>query len=262
MCVTLLLGRKHVDLFLHVCAMTCSCVWHDLFTCVTWFVHVCDTSSWAQTCKCFPACVCHDWLIFVSRLVHVWAMTRPCVFLCFLGAIMYIFPCMYVPWLVNVCDMTPSCVCHHNHLDVYLSVRAMTGSCAWHHSFMCVTWFVHAHDTSSWAQSCRYFPACVCYDSFMCVTWLIHVCGMIRSFCVNLLIRRNHLYFPACVCHDWFMCVTWLISYVSHDSFMRVPRLIYVCAMTCSCVRHDSLRFSFRAKSCMGWLRLLSSLKS
>ena len=49
-------------------------------------------------------------------------------------------------------------------------------------------------------------------------------------------------------------------SYVAHDSFIYVTRLIYICSMTHAYVRRDSL-------SCvgwvlyMGWLRLVRSLR-
>jgi len=42
---------------------------------------------------------------------------------------------------------------------------------------------------------------------------------------------------------DWLLCVTLRVetnSYMRHDSFICVPWLIYMCAMTYSYVRHDS----------------------
>jgi len=143
----------------------------------------------------------------------------------------------------HMCAMTLSYVCHDS-------------PCVCHDSFICVTWFIH---------TCDMAHLHVCRDSFTCVPWLIHKCDMIHSYvwhgsvtCVPCLIHvcaMTHSY----VCHDlvrfserrkirtlWsegfasFLSVPSLILCVCHDSFLRVPWLNLMSAMTHSYVRHDS----------------------
>jgi len=128
---------------------------------------------------------------------------------------------MYAPWLMYVCDMTPSfmvaCrlfmyifmyvtwICHGNKND-YLSIMnslhatTMTYSCMWHVSFM---WIFCVRDMTH---------SCMWNGSYMNVTRLIHVHAMTHS----------------CMCHDSCMYVLWLI---------------HICATTHSCMRHEPFIF-------------------
>jgi len=83
----------------------------------------------------------------------------------------------------------------------------------------------------------------------MCVAWLVHTCDM------------THLH----VCLDSDLCVisiinmcdlTWTLSYVWHDSFIRVTWLIHMCGLTQTYVWHDSLKCVIWLDSfiCVTWL--------
>jgi len=115
-------------------------------------------------------------------------------------------------WLIHMCDMTHSYVCH----DSFICVPWLI------HSFICATWLVHMRDVTH-SYMCAMTRSYVCHDSFVYVPWLIHMCDMTHSY----------------VWHDSFICGTWLIhmcamthSYVWHDSFICVPWLIhsFICA--------------------------------
>ena len=147
----------------------------------------------------------------------------------------------------------------------------MSHSCVWHNSRICITglhaswvwdrvlrWHVW-HVTkclmsgeSSWAgppsyrraeyDSCR----CVWHESFMRVTWLLHMCNMTLS----------HVWHVSKIRVSQLICITWLhaarplqrMPYslcAWHDSFMRVPRLTHICAMTYSCVMYDTSHSKF-----------------
>jgi len=91
---------------IHMCDMTHSCVWHDLFICVTWLIHMCDSTHsyvWHESFKwtTWPIHMCdmthsYVWLflfLYVTRLIHVWHDSFICV-----------------TWLIHMCDMTHSYV--------------------------------------------------------------------------------------------------------------------------------------------------------
>jgi len=156
---------------------------------------------------------------------------------------------MCVVWL----SMTHSCVWYDSSMCV-----------AWvlHRSSMCVAWLIHMWMANS-SVSCSFacvllFYMCGKSCSFLCVVWLIHVCGVTHS-CVWCEYCIAHL----CVQHCSFICVllirmclahlhVWHLapSYVWHDSFMCVVRLIHVfgvstalfihvCSIAHSCVWHS-----------------------
>ena len=118
------------------------CVWHDSFMCVTWLIHVCDTTHsyvWRET-----------WRICMGDTTHcVWHDSSMCVwhdsFIC-------------VTW-----NMTHSYGWHD-------SLCVMT---------MCVTWLIHVYNTTHSQHTCprQYWW----YDS-MCVTCLIYVCDTTHSY--------------------------------------------------------------------------------
>jgi len=83
-------------------------VWHDVFKCATWRIHMRDMAH---------SYVWHD------------------AFIC-------------VTWLIHICDMTPSYVWHDSFICVTWLIHMcdMTHSCVWHDSFMCVTWLIHMCD--------------------------------------------------------------------------------------------------------------------
>jgi len=85
--------------------MTLSYVWHDLFICMTWRVHMCDmTDSYAW----YDSRICGTWLIHMcDMLTHMCATTRSCVW-------HDPFTCLTWPII-----------------------------CVWHDSLICVIWRFH-----------------------------------------------------------------------------------------------------------------------
>jgi len=73
----------------------CVCLWHDSFTCETWFIYMCD-----MTLSCGDMTrsrVCQDSFICVAWLIHLCDMTDSSV---------WHDSCIYVIWLIHICDMT------------------------------------------------------------------------------------------------------------------------------------------------------------
>jgi len=131
----------------HICDITHSYVYHDSFTCVTWRVwrvtwHVLTTEkSAARIASKSIQVVDVTWLSFI-----------------------------YVPWLIHICAMTHSNVCHD--------------------SFKCVPWrvwnetFLRQREMRRAMQARAfklYVPqnshSYVCHDSSICVPWLIQICN-------------------------------------------------------------------------------------
>ena len=111
----------------------------ELRMCVTWLMHVRDTTH---------VCVWHDSYIYVTWLIWqgegIWIVLAWYMYVCDMThAWMWHTSFVYVTWLMYVCDVTHSYV--------------------WHDSFICVTWLIHMCDVTH---------SYVWHDSFICVTWL------------------------------------------------------------------------------------------
>jgi len=220
-------------------------VWHDIFICVTWLIHMCDMT--------------HS---------YVWHDSFTCV-----------------PCLIHMCDMTHSYMRHDNHSDVwhdsFTCVTWQSFTCVtWrvciltslrHHSnasckrFMCVTWLIHMCDMTH-----AYLPF-FATPTYVCDTYVrtniraryvyTYIYKSARDTSIRMLhtfpFPRHHLIYAirlthmcdmthSYVCHDVFMCVTHHLmcairlthmcdmthSYVCHDVFMRVTWRIHMCGMT------------------------------
>jgi len=87
-------------------------VWHDSFTCVSWFLHMCDVTHPYMSRDSF---VCMAWLIHtcVTWLLHVWHDSF-------------------------ICETWLSCVTQTCILQTYSNV--------WHNSSIHVTWLLRMHD--------------------------------------------------------------------------------------------------------------------
>jgi len=64
--------------------------------------------------------------------------------------------CMWVPWLIDVSDMTHVCGCHDSLLSPSIT-RVVTHWCVWHPLCMWVPWLIDVSDMTRW---------CGCHDSF------------------------------------------------------------------------------------------------
>jgi len=253
-----------VTWLIHMCDMTISYAWHDVFICVrlmhvctclcshtttralinkrhtylmrmTWLIHMCDTTH---------SLACHDHFISVTRIIHMRHVAHSYVSMFTHNHTCFTKEMVHLP---HSCDMT------HSMCD-------MTISCVWHDSFICVTPHLRMCQcpptTTRTLTNKRYnYLIHVWYDSFTCVRWLLHMCDMIVS-CVTRLIHMRYAtwsYAPVFthihthidkekthilhICDDdSFTCVTWLIhmcdmaiSYVRHDSFMCVKWHIRMC---------------------------------
>jgi len=207
----------------HMCDMTDSYVWRDVFTRAIWLIHMCDMSlSYLR----HASCTCATWLIDMcdTILLHV----RHSVFICVTERVHHdIFACaisilwMRARWCIHMCNMMPSPIILHMWM---------------HDAFTCAIWHV----------------TCVQYDAFTCAIWCLHPCDMTLSYVRTPYLHVSRLY----VLHDSFVYVTWLIclcdmTHLSmwHDSFVYVTWrfhmydtpdllsficLIYVCYMSCS----------------------------
>jgi len=149
-----------------------------------------------------------------------------------------------VRWPIQMCAMTHSCVCHVSFACVpWLLHMFFSWNPTFYYSFISVPWLI---PPVLWLiPACAMTHSPTSHDSFICVPWLNHLCAMTHSH----------------VCHDdSFTRVSWLTgvvhavvsgvatkenphpmthSYVCNDSFICVPWLIHMCAMTHSNECHD-----------------------
>jgi len=95
---------------------------------------------------------------------------------------------------------------------------------------VCVSWLI---------PMCAMTRSHIYHDVFMCVPWLVYVCAMphcsVWRGCTGASVGMC-VTCVSCVCNVRVMTH----SYVCHDTFPRVPWLIYTCAMTHLHVCHDS----------------------
>jgi len=106
---------------------------------------------------------CHD-SSYVTWLIHRWQDSFVCVHSLDCGPHLY-DAC--VVWLIRMCAMTHSYVCHD--------------------SFICEPWLIHIW-TDSFLCGPPFYDACEWQDSFKYVPWRIHVCG------------KTHLYEKGLIC--------------------------------------------------------------
>ena len=125
------------------------CVCHDSFTCVPWLIHMCAMTH---------LYVCHDSFMCVQCVTHRRNSTCIRSTTTHIASYMWHDPYVCVPWLVHMCDMTHSYVCHDSFTGMTDSLTGMKAS------FMCPV-------TRSYRDSCIH-----------CVPWLIHtVCPVTHS---------------------------------------------------------------------------------
>jgi len=104
-----------------MCYMTHSYVWHDLFICVTWLIHICDMTH---------SYVSQDWFICVTWLNSFVCVTWP-MRMCDMFSFIYVYvTCssswyVYVTYIIHICDIYVTyswyvyvfviCICHIYH---------------------------------------------------------------------------------------------------------------------------------------------------
>jgi len=134
MCVTWLvdgcLGRSSIEVC--VCHDSRTCImFHDSFMCVTWFVDVCPSRSSIEVCVCNDSLICvmfHDSFMCVTWLVDA------CLGYSFVEVCVCHDSCTCATWLIRVCNVTYSCVCH----DVFICVV-----CSFVEVCVCLLWLIH-----------------------------------------------------------------------------------------------------------------------
>jgi len=201
--------------------VTHSCVWHASFTCGTCRIRMCGMS---QSYVWHDVFMCVTWLIRMCDMTH--SYVRHDAFLC-------------VTCFIHMSDITHSGKCRGQSAAVICgsSIRLadlfrmcdMTHWSVWYDSFRqvsravgCRDSFVGrrhpvqtqagARDKTVWHDSL----VCVRRDSFLRVTWLVCMCDMTQTQAG----ARDKT--------------------VWHDSLVCVARLVDMCEMTPSCVRHGS----------------------
>jgi len=250
--------------------ITCWCVCHDPYVSVTWLVGMCAMTHsylWHDSLMCVP------WLEANSSPFRMPVMSQT-----------RIRCAMTHAYLWHVTNTNESC---HTFANAsFVCVRwlgdtcAMTHAYVWHDSLICGLRFPDSHE-----GRIRIYDMTrghVCHDSYMSVTclvdtcamthslvtWLFDVCAMTQANGTPLRMRVSspirmrcamthaYLWHDPLTCVPWridsFVCVPWLIrmcamthSYVGHDSLICLPWLIRMCDMTRLHVCHDSLTHSY-----------------
>jgi len=130
-----------------------------------------------------------------------------------------------VTWLIHMCDMTHSYVCHDSFICKTWHIHMWHGlfTCDMTHSY--VIWHTHMwHDSFIRDMTHSYVwhdSLCLPVATGRWLIWHIHMCDMTHSY----------------VWHDTFMCVPWLI-HMCDMTHSYVQWYIHMCDMTHSYVWH------------------------
>ena len=162
-------------------------MWHGLFTCVTWLIHICDMACSYVT---WPVHVWHESFVYDTALLSTGA-TRRGLFICVTW-----FVCdmthSYVIWLIPV--WYDSFICDTTLLSAGATWRGLfmcdmihlwhdSPTCdiiihMWHDSFVCD--LDHSYVTQPFSLqvlrdvACSYVTWLICNITQSHVTWLIH----------------------------------------------------------------------------------------
>jgi len=221
-----------VKWLLRVCDMTHQYgtpMWHGLFTCETWLIHMSHDSFICTMPRLIH--LCHDAFICVPWIIHVCAIAHLNVWHFYVWHDSFVrnMAHLYVPRHIHTCH------------DSF--IRAMTHGYVCHWSVKCVTWPIHIcdksplyvrHDSFVRNMTHSYVPWLSTYDSII-LPWRIHMCATDQS-CVW---HRSRIYVTSLIhmCDMNHSCVTWLI-HVWHHSFVRTTA--HSCVTCLTITRHDS----------------------
>jgi len=216
-------------------------IWHNLFICATWRIHVCSVthmcnmthtcdvatykcdkinccwhtgrhSFWNDVVSCLiwhDSFICATWLIYMCDMIHMRDMAHRC------------------NMAVYKCDKIHCCW----HKGPHSFWNDVVSYLMWHDSFKCATWLIHicdkihmrnmTHTCDMAVYKCDKIHCCwhkdrhcfwnsvdsylTWHDSFICATWLIHMCDMIHMI---LLTQGPTLFLKLC---GFEPDVTWLI---------------------------------------------------
>ena len=197
---------------------------HDIFICVTWPIHMCDTilsHVWHDSFICDEACLIHMHDInywYYTTYSYAWHNSFICddLWLIHMCDMNHSYDDL---WHIHLCDMTRSHVTTTD--DSFICV---TCTCVWHESFI---W---------WLMTCLFVwhDSFIRHNSFICHdSWLIHTCNMHHSCDMT----RSYV-----TTHDAFICVTCHSYLTTHDPFKHVTRIIRVITWLIRPMIHVSYR--------------------
>jgi len=162
----------------------------DLCICVTYPIHVCDMPA---IYKCDKHAI--QRLDLLLSVTHTFSLSLSPTHTHLLPnrLALVVRPDSFarVTWLIYMCALTRSYVCHDPFVKWFVHMCAMTRTYVCHDSFICVPWRIHI--VSRLLRTCAMTHSHMCHDSRICVPWLIHM----------------HAMTPSHMCHDSFACVPW-----------------------------------------------------
>ena len=192
-------------------------------------------------CDIYNGFIGHDRLIcVVTLLIDLCDMTHSCV-TSSNGLVGHDYwfvwrdSCICGIWLIHVCDMTVLFVWYDWLMCVTCPMYL------WGHDWLiCVTWLIHT-SYRLWDMT----HSCVWHDCSICVIWLIDLCDMSHVFVGTWLIDlcdMTHSYVISFVGHDSFMSVTWLLYLCELIDLCDMCH-VFVWSASRSCVWHASFRY-------------------
>jgi len=220
---------------IHLCDMTESYVWHDLFICVTWLIHTCDITQ---------LCVWHD--VFHTYSDMGWLQL--------VGSIK-----LYVSFAKEPYKRDAMLQKRPIILSILLTVaNDMAHSYVWHHLFIRVTWLIHTCDMTLMTYSINLRKMIHLYewhDFIIRVTWLLYTSDMTHSY----------------VWHDSYKNIRATLMYTHDSTYSRLHkqeitrererRMNESCHTHGWVVSHIRVMFKIYRDEDMGWL-LSGSIES
>ena len=156
--------------------MTHSFVWHGLYICVIWLIHI-FYMHYSLWCMLFWS---------QSSIYVTW---------------------LYIRDMIHICDMTKSFVWHDSYICVIclsrggISSFSCKGLFTWHHLFTYVAWLMHISDITH------------TYVDMPFLRWYILLYSQSAIYVTWLYIRNMHTWHDSSICvtrpiHIWYMSVS------------------------------------------------------
>jgi len=166
------------------------------WTCVKWFVHICDMHTW----------MCVKWFVHIcdipnSDIVHI------CEIISHISSRLYLICVTHIychvtrgyAWhdVADMCESHVTCGYVWNDVVDMSEETCEMKSQVW----TMLLYHIHIHVLS--------------HDTWTCVKWFVHICDKLISYVWHILLTHMAWLIQMCHTHLWFICVSHIYCHVT-----------------------------------------------